>query len=69
MIQCKDIVLTYLHRAINKLPLTFATIMENIAKQTGWNITIMASGPRPNNEGKISTLMWVKFAHWRYVSS
>lgn len=67
MIQCKDIVLTYLCRAINKLPLTFATIMENIAKQTGWNITITAGGPCPNNEGKISTLMSVKFTHWRYV--
>jgi len=67
MIQRKDIDLTYLRRAINKLPLTFATIMENIAKQTGWNMAIMASGPHPNNEGKISTLVWVKFTHWRYV--
>ena len=69
MIQCKDIDLTYLHRAINKLPLTFATIMENIVTQTGWNIAIMAGGPRPNNEGKISTLVWVKLTHWRYVLS
>ncbi|KIJ91103.1 hypothetical protein K443DRAFT_126330 [Laccaria amethystina LaAM-08-1] len=44
--------------AINKLPMTFATITENIAKQTGWNIMIMAGGPRPNNEGKITTLIY-----------
>lgn len=67
MVQREDINLTYLCRAINKLLLTFATIMENIAKQTGWNIAIMAGGPRPNNEGKISTLVWVKFMHCRYI--
>ena len=67
MVQREDINLTYLCRAINKPPLTFTKIMENIAKQTGWNVTIMAGGPHPNNKGKISTLVWVKFMHCRYI--
>jgi hypothetical protein len=31
----------------------------NYAKQSGWNVTIIAGGPRPNDQGKISTLMCV----------
>ena len=45
-------------RAIDKLPQTFATFSDSIMKQTGWNVTIMAGGPSPENDGMIMTFLW-----------
>jgi hypothetical protein len=61
ILRSEKIILNYLDSAINKLPLAFATLMDNIAKQSGWNIIIMAGGPHPSDEGKMSSLMYMNF--------
>lgn len=44
-------------RAIDKLPRTFAMFSDSIMKQTGWNVTIMAGGLSPENDGMIMTFL------------
>jgi hypothetical protein len=42
------------------LPRTLATIGESLMRQTGWNISILAGGPTPDNGGMIMTYLFVK---------
>ncbi|KDR77387.1 hypothetical protein GALMADRAFT_1326101 [Galerina marginata CBS 339.88] len=43
--------------AIDKLPHTLATIGSSIMEQTGWQITILAGGPAPDQDGMIMTYL------------
>lgn len=44
--------------AINRLPRTLAVWGESIKNQTGWNITFLAGGPSPGQNGKIMSFMY-----------
>jgi hypothetical protein len=43
--------------AIDRLPRTLAVWGDSIQKQTGWNITFLAGGPAPSQNGKIMSFM------------
>ena len=44
------------YSSIDKLPRTLQGATESIAKQTGWNVFLVAGGPNPRLGGKITTL-------------
>lgn len=50
--------LTYSYTsAIDKLPRTLAVMGESLMQQTGWQISILAGGPLPENGGKVVTYL------------
>jgi hypothetical protein len=51
------------------LPHTLATIGDSLMRQTGWNITILAGGPTPANDGAILTYLYVKSCLFEYYDS
>lgn len=53
----KKVIYYFIYRAIRKLPYTLSTIGKSLMAQTGWNITILAGGPSPSNQGAIMTYL------------
>ena len=42
--------------SIDRLPHTIQAFSESVAKQTGWNVSVIMGGPNPRLGGKITTL-------------
>ncbi|KAL6298471.1 hypothetical protein BKA93DRAFT_697626, partial [Sparassis latifolia] len=44
------------HRAINDMPIILKQVFSELAADSGWDITVIAGGPCPDEGGNIVTI-------------